>query len=116
MGKMLGMQDVEVGFPEFDRDFIIKGTDEGRLRILFANNRIRDLIQAQPRVRFEVIDDEGWFGAQFPDGVDELKFMVPGVLKDIDRLKLLFDLFAQTLKELCAMGSAYARDPQVQLG
>jgi hypothetical protein len=115
LGKKLGMQDLEVGVPDFDRDFIIKGSDEARLRALFMDAKMRDLIAAQPSIRLEVVDDEGWFGAQFPDGVDELRFHVPGVLKDLDQLKLLFDLFAAVLNRLCAMGSAYARDPGVEL-
>ena len=61
LGKLLGMQDVEVGFPEFDEAFVIKGNDEGKLRALFANPRIRQLIEMQPDVHFTVKDDEGWF-------------------------------------------------------
>jgi hypothetical protein len=34
LGKILGMQDVNVGQPDFDRDFIIQGTDEAKLRRL----------------------------------------------------------------------------------
>ena len=115
LGKKLGMNDVEVGVPDFDRDFIIKGSDESRLRALFVDVKLRELIAAQPRIRLEVVDDEGWFGTQFPDGVDELRFHVPGVLKDIDQLRLLFELFAAALNRLCAMGSAYARDPGVEI-
>jgi hypothetical protein len=44
-----------------------------------------------------------------------LTFAVPGVIKDIDRLKALFDLFAMTLDELCRIGAAYARDPEVAI-
>jgi hypothetical protein len=113
LGKKLGMQDVEVGVPDFDRDFIIKGTDESRLRSMFIDPKVRELIAAQPAIRLEVVDDEGWFGVQFPEGVDELRFHVRGVLKDLDHLKALFDLFAAVLNRLCAMGSAYARDPEV---
>src|SRR5438445_4839987 len=47
VAKWLGMQDVEVGFRSFDDDFIIKGTDESKLRRLFANAKIRDLIAGQ---------------------------------------------------------------------
>ncbi len=107
VGKMLGMQDIEVGQPEFDRDFIIKGTDTSRLRTLFANASVRRLIEAQPQIKFEVKDDEGYFGTKFPEGVDELYFVVVGVIKDPDRLYQLFELFAETLDELCRMGSAY---------
>lgn len=115
LGKRLGMQDVEIGDPEFDRDFIIKGTDEGKLRQLFANPRIRALIEAQKDIDFSVKDDEGWFGATFPEGVDELAFMVVGVIKDIERLKQLYELFGETLDELCRMGSAYETDPGVKV-
>ncbi len=113
LGKLLGMQDVEVGHPDFDRDFIIKGTDEGKLRQLFASPKIRALIEAQKDIDFSVKDDEGWFGTTFPDGVDELAFQVVGVIKDVERLKKLYDLFGETLDELCRMGSAYESDPGV---
>lgn len=115
LGKLLGMQDVEVGQPEFDQDFIIKGTDEGKLRQLFANPQLRALIAAQKDINFSVKDDEGWFGPTFPEGVDELAFLVTGVIKDIERLKLLYQLFAVTLDELCRMGSAYQSDPGMEI-
>jgi hypothetical protein len=115
LGKQLGMRDVEVGFPDFDRDFIIKGTDDSHLRQFFASEKLRSLLQAQPSVRFEVVDDEGWFRTQFPEGVDELRFQVRGVIKDTDRLKQLFELFAVSLDQLCIMGSAYQNRPDVEL-
>jgi len=115
LGKLLGMQDVEVGQPAFDEAFIIKGNDESKLRQLFGNPKIRELIDAQKEIDFSVKDDEGWFGPTFPDGVDELSFMVAGLIKDIDRLKLLYELFAETLDELCRIGSAYRSDPGLQI-
>jgi hypothetical protein len=115
LGKRFGMQDIEIGRPEFDRDFVLKANDEAHLNWMLGNDRIRELLQAQPDVRFEVVDDEGWFGADFPDGVDELRFQVRGVIKDMALLKQLFELFAVTLDELCAMGSAYQRRPEVDL-
>ena len=115
VGKRLGMQDVEVGFEEFDNDFIIKGNDEGKLRQLFANTNIRALISSQKDINFSVKDDEGWFGPKFPEEVDELAFVVTGVIKDAGRLKQLYELFAATLDELCRMGSAYETDPGVKV-
>lgn len=115
LGKMLGMQDVEVGFPEFDDAFVIKGTDETKLRALFSNEKIRELISAQPGIHLEVRDDEGWFATHFPDGVDELRFQVVGIIKDIERLKHLYELFAEVLDHLCHIGSAYERDPGIAL-
>ena len=115
LGKLLGMQDVDVGYPDFDEAFIIKGDDESKLRALFADGRIRALLQAQPSVYLTVKDDEGWFGARFPDGVDELYLLVGGGSKDMDRLKSLYDLFAETLHQLCHIGSAYEDDPNIVL-
>jgi len=117
LGKQLGIQDVTVGHPEFDEAFIIKGNNEQKLRRLFANPKIRELIAAQPAIRFSVVDDEHkfWSGSGFPEGVDELHFHTAGVIKDVARLKLLYDLFSETLDELCRIGSAYENDPQVKL-
>jgi hypothetical protein len=117
IGKWLGMQDVAVGYPQFDEDFIIKGNDEAKLRRLFANATIRELIDAQPSINFSVRDDDNkfWSGRNFPADVDELYFRVTGVIKDVDRLKLLYDLFSETLGELCRMGSAYEKSAGVKL-
>ena len=115
LGKLLGMQDIEVGDPEFDAAFIIKGSDEYRVRDLFANAQIRKMVQAQPKIRLDVKDTEGWFGPKFPEDVDELHFQVVGVIKDVERLKALFDLFATVLDQLCRIGSAYKREPGITL-
>lgn len=115
IGKTFGMQDVEVGDPAFDQDFIVKGTDDARLRSLFSSPRLRELIRQQPHIHLSVRDDDGWFGGRFPDRVDVLTFTVVGVIKDVDRLKALFDLFATTLDELCRIGAAYDSDPEVKL-
>jgi hypothetical protein len=115
IGKWFGMQDVTVGYEDFDRDFVIKGNDEQKLRKLFSSQKIRDLIAAQPDISFSVKDDEGFWSKNFPEEVDELYFQVVGVIKDVERLKLLYDLFAETLDELCRMGSAYEQAPPVKL-
>ncbi|MFO0892536.1 MAG: DUF3137 domain-containing protein [Isosphaeraceae bacterium] len=115
LGKLLGMQDIEVGELEFDEAFVIKGNDEGMVRSLFGNPEVRRLALAQPKLRLEVKDSEGWFGPKFPPDVDELHFQVVGVIKDPDLLKQLFDLFAAVLDQLCRIGSAYKQEPGVVL-
>jgi len=116
LGKLLGMQDVTVGHLDFDRDFVIKGNDDHKLWRLFASQRVRDLISAQKDIYFSVKDDDGMvWRSRFPEGVDELYFQVVGVIKDVERLKLLYELFAETLEELCRMGSATQQAPPVKL-
>jgi len=115
LGKLFGLQDIEVGFSEFDEAFIIKGNDTEKLVQLFSNSKIRELIQLQPNISLEVKDDEGWFGTEFPQGVDELYFQVHGIIKDVERLKNLYYLFAEILNQLCLIGSAYEDSPNVTL-
>jgi hypothetical protein len=116
LGKAFGMQDIEVGHSlQFDEDFIIQGSDESKVRALLASSEIRRLIAEQPKIHLELKDDEGFFRTRFPEGVDELYFQVVGVIKDVDRLKQLFDLFAAVLEELQRLGSATEEDPGVAL-
>ncbi|HEV7787023.1 MAG TPA: DUF3137 domain-containing protein [Thermoanaerobaculia bacterium] len=116
LGKMLGMQDIEVGYSsQFDDDFIVQGNDETKIKALFANAEIRRLIEEQPQIRLELKDDEGFYCSRFPDGVDELYFQVTGVIRDTGRLKRLFDLFAEVLEEMHRLGYASDADPGVKL-
>jgi hypothetical protein len=109
----LGAQDVEVGYPAFDRDFVIKSNNPPQARLLFQQPRLRELIETQRDIHLEVKDDDGWFGTESPEGTDELCFHVIGQIKDIERLKQLFELFSVALHELCRIGSAYEDDPKV---
>ena len=109
LGKALGMQDIEVDHPRFDRDFVIKGNSTRRLRRLFGNARVRHLIDAQPKIHLSVKGHDGWFG-KFPAGMDELHFQTLGVIKDLARLRNLFDLFTELLWQLCHDGRAHEDD------
>jgi hypothetical protein len=73
------------------------------------------MIQAQPLVRLDAKDSEGWFGPKFPEDVDELHFQVLGVIKDMELLKGMINLFAAVLDQLCRIGSAYKQEPGVML-
>ena len=115
IGKLFGVQDVEVGDSFFDDEFIIQGEPEHMVRSLLTNGMIRQLIQNQKDIHFQIKDDEGVFKKKFPEGVDELYFEVVGIIKDKERLKSLFDLFALVLDELCHLGSAYETGPNVVL-
>ena len=115
LGVLLGMQDIQIGDAEFDREFVVKSNDPPRVRQLLSDAALRELLRSQERIHLEVKDHEGVFGAHFPEGVDMLNFTAHGVIKDMDRLQRLFELFAHTLHRLCHMGSAYEDDPRVKL-
>jgi hypothetical protein len=87
LGKALGSQDVEIGISDFDGDFLVQGNNENKLRALLADAKIRELIQGQRSIRL------GLKG-------DELHFQAPGVIRDVPRLKSLFELFSALLDQL----------------
>ena len=113
IAKKLGMQDVEVGDPPFDAAFIVRGSDESRLRSLLADDEIRRLLLAQPAINLEVKHGRRVGGSTSPQDVDELWFQAGGVIRDPVLLAALFDLFAAVLNRLCHIGSAYEDDPQL---
>ena len=115
IGKLFGMKDIEIGDPSFDKQFEIKGNSPEKIKLLLADTRIRKLCETLPNILFKIKDDEGWFGADFPEGVDELYFECAGVIKKTELLKSLFALFALTLERLVQIDSAYENDPQVTL-
>ncbi len=113
--KLMGMQDIDVGYPRFDEAYVIQGNSEHRVRKFFGNDRIRELIDSQPRIQLQVRDDEGWFQERFPAGVDELHFRRRGIIKDLGQLENLFELFTECLHQLCYDGRAYEDDVNIQL-
>jgi hypothetical protein len=106
LGTLLGMQDIEVGYPEFDNDFVIKSNNEQLVKSLCRNERLRALVTAQPKFQLSIQDDEGWFGTKYPADVDVLVFNVAEHIRDVKRLKALYDVFAEALDRLSEIGVA----------
>jgi len=104
LGSLLGMQDIQAGHAEFDQDFVIKGNNESAVRSLCDSERLRALVMAQPKFRLSVQDDEGWFGTKYPPDVDVLVFDVAEKIREVERLRGLYDVFAETLNLLSEMG------------
>ncbi len=100
IGKIFGFQDIEIGYPDFDNAFIIKGNDENKIRLLFSNNKIREIISLQKGVRLEITDTEGQWGEVIPEGVSQLYLFEGGVINNIEQLKVFYALFCELLDEL----------------
>jgi hypothetical protein len=106
LGSLLGMQDIQVGYPEFDDAFVVKANNEAAVMSLCGSQRLRALVMAQPKFQLSIQDDDGWCGKKFPTGVDVLVFNVAESIRDVERLKALYDVFAETLHQLSEMGYA----------
>lgn len=111
IGKAFGMQDVEVGYPDFDKEYVIQGSDRRKLQMMFANPDIRDLISFQPSMYLALRRDSPIFRKKFPKGVNEVYYQAMGTITSLERLYDLYELFTATLDHLCAIGTAYEDDP-----
>ena len=115
IAKFFGAQDIEIGDPVFDDSFIIKSNDAQTAKLLLKNEKIKEQFLLQPEIDLQIKDDEGFWGVKFPEGTDELYFVVAGQLKDTERLKNLFALFGEMLITLTEIGVASDTDPAVKV-
>lgn len=111
--SLSGMQDIQIGFPGFDEEYIIQGNDERKLRQMFTPERIRKVITWQPAIHLWNLEDKSWITDEWGEGLNELSFQTRGVIADIDQLRDLYELFADILNHLCHIGSAYEDDPLI---
>ena len=109
--KLLGMEDIEVGYPELDQEYVIKSNMPPKVQLLFGNGDIRDLLRAQPDVTMEAKYFTGKHRYNLPDGIYKLYLEMPQIITDITTLKNLFSLVVLTLNYLCSIGSASDKDP-----
>ena len=112
---LLGMQDIETGFPEFDDNYVIQGNQEENIKRIFSNPAIRDMITDQPSIFMEIRDDDGYFSETFPNGVDELDLLIEDEIVNLDQLYEVYQLFAETLHTLCHIGSGYENDAALEI-
>ncbi len=103
--KNLGLPDIEVGDPNFDRAFIIQSNDESKLRTVLADDRIRQWLEQQYNPRLEIKHYERLIPG-FPGGIDELEFRVPWLINNPDLLVTCYECFVEVLNQLGRIGSA----------
>ncbi len=95
-----GAQDVEVGHAEFDRAFVVRSNDPHRVTAVLAAGDLCERLLRSCASLCEVKDDEGWFGDEFPEGIDELYLQAEGRVTDPGELEQLYELAADLLDRI----------------
>ena len=109
----------EVGF---DADFIVKTNDIEKVKVLLSNPNIRTLLAQTRTWTFGQTIPKSWaFGVihvesssdQFllPEGTNELYLELIEVVRDVEQVKTIFEVFDQMLDILHKSGSASAENP-----
>lgn len=104
--QYIGAQDILVGIPEFDDEFIVKGEDERMVRMLLRDEKLRNLIHSMGEATFFVSGRGGVWRKAYNDEIHEVIYSHKGVVTDVDYLKRMFRMVAYTLDLLVENGIA----------
>ncbi|BAV07281.1 hypothetical protein SAMN05421788_10295 [Filimonas lacunae] len=58
IGKLFGIQDVTIGYPDFDKKVVVKTNDEEEVKALFADKSIRETYQDMDDYVLSVTENE----------------------------------------------------------
>jgi hypothetical protein len=107
VAKILGLQDIVVGDADFDKTYIIQGSDPRTVQKLFSDSKFKMKIQEQKAVNLSIVDSRHkQFGITPPKGVGVLTFVEKGAVNSFERLTSLVELMALTLEHLQTFGVA----------
>jgi hypothetical protein len=89
LGKFFGMQDVEIGYPDFDERILVKTNDESRIRTILTDDATREVLQSLQDFTFEIVlPDEA------PDTQDStLELIIEEGITDPARLREIYRVF-----------------------
>ncbi len=85
------MQDIEVGHPEFDDEFVVKANDQARVCDLLADSDLRSLLMSRE-------------GLHLGSDGKMLGYVTDGWVTDIASLTAVHDLFVLALRALQRLG------------
>ena len=108
IAKIFGAQDVEIGNPEFDKKFIIKTNNEFKLKAFLRNKDLRVHIENCDKINLQISDREGIWGPKLAVNQFELSFFIKEPINDIQKLKSIYSLFIEMLKQLKEINSIQA--------
>ncbi|WP_052123278.1 hypothetical protein [Flavobacterium beibuense] len=100
IGKLFGMQEIEIGNTKFDRDFIIKSNNGFKIKQLLNNQEIRHSIEQLKGVYITTSKKEGIWGKKLPEGKTELTLYTYDDITDFEMLKAFYDLLTILLDKL----------------
>ena len=97
IGKFFGMQDVELGYVEFDKKLIIKTNDADQLKEIFADESIRSVVQEL---------DDFTFGITTHHAADAtvkepfLELIIEHGITDVSKLRTIYRAYCSVLNKI----------------
>ena len=101
--KFFGVQYISSGNPAIDKNYFIRSNSEPKVRSVFSNSKICELIKAQPRIYLTIKGKSKLLG----EDLFRLYFEEIGLIDDAARLKNIHELYKEIMYYLYSVGSAY---------
>jgi len=98
--KLFGAQDIQIGYPDFDKAFTIKSNNEFKTKTLLRNKEIRNIIASQKEVNIQILNQKGIWEEQLPENEFELSYFTNGEINNTEALNSLLQLFKTLLDEM----------------
>ncbi|MCP4726036.1 MAG: hypothetical protein GY863_13420 [bacterium] len=114
LGKFFGMQDIEVGQPDIDNEFVIQGSDKSKLMVLFSDYDLREEVQLHSSINIRAKKGRGFFKRKIPEGIFSIVYQESGLIKDQEELSGLHKLMMLFLDQLYKIGSATKETPNIE--
>lgn len=92
------MQDIKVDYDDLSENLIVRSNSEVAIKMFLQNSTIRELISLHPDILLEVISKEIYDVTDKADSA--LCVKIPGVVKNNETLKNLFELVGESLLEI----------------
>jgi hypothetical protein len=93
--KVLGrLKEIKIDQSDFDDMFLIRGSDEKKIKNLFRKPSISEFMLHHRRLSLELTPNSLVFTTYLPIG-------------SIEHLKMIYNWLSEILNELCIMGSGY---------
>lgn len=98
-GKFFGMQDVVIGYPEFDKAMIIKTNDRDRMQRIFSEVAVREILQSLRLFSLHLMQHHV---AGQKDKLSFLELTIDEGITDPSVLRQLYEAFIRVLKKIDA--------------
>ena len=100
IAQKLGKSNVTIDDSRIDEAFVIKSNSPEKIRQLLSDETLKSLLLEKTNSHFEFSHGYKGIGRQFPKGYDGLSMLVLYEGKDIDKLRIIYNLFGEVLTSL----------------
>ena len=102
LAKSLGGQDIPIGEPDFDEEWIIKGSSEELVKNILKYGNISELIKNEEKLKIEIKRVEGKTNKKNQSTESQITFLVQDYMKNEERVVNLMRLIETLLDAFLA--------------